>query len=299
MSPRATRLPSDEFDFMVAGVSFEGRHRLIERYAGVGDHVRVVREPDNRHDKFAVAVTLIDGRKIGYVPRDEYESVWDCLDEVGHYVATVKKILTGGTFPIPVIVLQFYRSDQSPYPDHTKPDISLTTATAQLLLGCLRTLAHAVTSPIIWLLRAIRSPAILLANSAFLAGKSVVTWTLSLKDDLRSTPEREVHAGALIGKLLVLTVACAASSFYGSSSPFSHCRSQSKNVPAHRLGSRPHRGRTEEARAQVSPNLCGHGPGGGFGNFHFVVASPVVVPLDGQRDSHAGFAYDGASRDEF
>lgn len=106
------REPEDEFDFMVAGVQFEGRHRIIARSLNVGDRVRLVPEPDNPKDDSAVAITLTDGRQIGYVPRTDSEDVTGCLDDGGYYVAKVKKILTGRTFPVPVIVLAFYRQDQ-------------------------------------------------------------------------------------------------------------------------------------------------------------------------------------------
>ena len=96
---------------MTAGVNFENRHRIIERCLNVGDRVRIVPEPDNPHDE-SVAVTLVDGRKIGYVPRTDSEDVSGCIDDGGYYVATVKKILTGGRVPVPVIVVEFYRPDQ-------------------------------------------------------------------------------------------------------------------------------------------------------------------------------------------
>jgi hypothetical protein len=106
------RWPEDEFDFMLAGVQFEGRQRLIERFVKVGDRVRIAAEPDNPHDECAVAVTLADGRKIGYVPRTDSDDVTGSIEDGGYYVATVKKILAGRRAPIPVILLQFYRPDQ-------------------------------------------------------------------------------------------------------------------------------------------------------------------------------------------
>ncbi|HEY1603175.1 MAG TPA: HIRAN domain-containing protein [Pirellulales bacterium] len=106
------RSPVDDFDFMVAGVHFEGRHSIIAQCLSVGDRVRLCPEPDNPKDECAVAVTLTDGHKIGYVPRTESEDVSGCIDDGGYYVATVKKILTGGNYPIPVIVVEFYRDDQ-------------------------------------------------------------------------------------------------------------------------------------------------------------------------------------------
>ena len=106
------RAPEDDFDFMVAGVHHEGRHNLVSRYLNARDRVRLVPEPNNPHDSSAVAVTLTDGAVIGYVPRDDAEDVSDCIGDGGYYVARVKKILTGGRVPIPVIVAEFYRADQ-------------------------------------------------------------------------------------------------------------------------------------------------------------------------------------------
>jgi hypothetical protein len=104
--------PEDDFDFMVAGVHAEGRHSIVSRYLSVGDRVRLMPEPNNPHDDCAVAVTLNDGRIIGYVPRDDSDDIAGCIDDCGYYVASVKKILTGGRLPIPVIVVAFYRADQ-------------------------------------------------------------------------------------------------------------------------------------------------------------------------------------------
>jgi hypothetical protein len=116
------RSPEDDFDFMVAGVSFDGRHRIIERCLSTNDRVKIVPEPHNSHDKYAVAITLTDGRKIGYVPRTESEDVSAYIDDGNYYVATVKKILSGGQFPVPVVTLRFYRPDQLPDIADLEPD---------------------------------------------------------------------------------------------------------------------------------------------------------------------------------
>jgi vacuolar-type H+-ATPase subunit E/Vma4 len=106
------RASEDDFDFMVAGVHYEGRHNLVSRYLNIGDRVRLVPEPNNAYDSSAVEVTLSDGAVIGYVPRDDAEDVSGCIGNGGYYVARVKKILTGGRVPIPVIVAEFYRAEQ-------------------------------------------------------------------------------------------------------------------------------------------------------------------------------------------
>lgn len=106
------REPVNEFDFMVAGVHVDGRAGIISRYLNIGDRVRLLPEPNNAYDACAVAVQLCNGQLIGYVPRGECEDVSDCIDDGGYYVAKVKKILTGGRLPVPVIVADFYRPDQ-------------------------------------------------------------------------------------------------------------------------------------------------------------------------------------------
>src|SRR5262249_14676609 len=150
------RWPEDEFDFMIAGVGFEGRDRIIRRNLSVGDRVRIAPEPDNPHDDCAVAVTLTDGRKIGYVPRTDSEDVSGWIEDGAYYVATVKKILTGGRLPVPVIVLQFYRPDQLADISDLKPDPCPTTSPARPSPGVLRALGYLLALPFLALLIAIR-----------------------------------------------------------------------------------------------------------------------------------------------
>jgi hypothetical protein len=115
--------PEDDFDFMVAGVHADNRRTIVSCYVNAGDRVLLRPEPDNPHDDSAVEVALIDGRMIGYVPRDDSEDVSGCLEDCRYYVAKVKKILTGGRIPIPVIVAEFYRADQAEYIRDLSPDL--------------------------------------------------------------------------------------------------------------------------------------------------------------------------------
>jgi hypothetical protein len=111
LAEQKRRQPEDAFEFVVKGVSLEGRHRLIERHLDVGDRVVLLQEPNNRHDDCAVAVILTNGKKIGEVPWSDSEDVSNGIDVHPYYVATVTKII-GIRFPVPVIALEFYRSDQ-------------------------------------------------------------------------------------------------------------------------------------------------------------------------------------------
>jgi hypothetical protein len=106
------RDPEDRFEFIVAGVHVEWRPDLNSYSLNAGERVRLVPEPGNANDDCAIAVTLSDGQRIGYVPRDDSESVADSYKKCGYYVARVKKILMGRRAPIPVVVAAFYRDEQ-------------------------------------------------------------------------------------------------------------------------------------------------------------------------------------------
>ena len=141
---------------MVAGVAFHGHQRIIERCLNVGDRVRLAPEPDNPHDDCAVAVTLANGRKIGYVPRTDSQDVSGCIDDGQCYVATVKKILRGGHRPVPVIVVQFYRPDQLSDIVDLKPDTCPTASTGRSSPGCLRSLSSLLALPFLPIILAVR-----------------------------------------------------------------------------------------------------------------------------------------------
>lgn len=106
----------EDFDFMVAGVMYEGRAKtLIDHLSGDDPDATayLARDPSNRYSRNAVEVRLADGRVIGYVPeRDEiaHDVAW-YLDRGHKHVAYIKKVLTGGHTPIPVIVAHMLRPD--------------------------------------------------------------------------------------------------------------------------------------------------------------------------------------------
>jgi hypothetical protein len=203
LAEQERRQPEDEFDFMVAGVSFHRRHRLVERYLNAGDRVRIVPEPTNRHDECAVAVTLADGRKIGYVPRTDSEDVSGCIDDGNYYVATVKKILTGGRLPIPVITLQFYRPDQFTDVAALHPDPCPTASPAPGL----RVLGHLFVLLLLPFALVVRLVAAPLSRGAYWAVVSLLKWLASVKNDFQG--EKELHPASLIAKLLILVAGSA------------------------------------------------------------------------------------------
>jgi hypothetical protein len=53
----------------VAGVSFEGRQRVVAR-CSLGERLVLVRDPDNRFDKGAIKVMRSNGEQLGFIPAD-------------------------------------------------------------------------------------------------------------------------------------------------------------------------------------------------------------------------------------
>jgi HIRAN domain-containing protein len=51
----------------VAGVTFEGRQRIIAR-CSVGESLRLVRDPTSRYDKGAIKVMRLNGEQLGFIP---------------------------------------------------------------------------------------------------------------------------------------------------------------------------------------------------------------------------------------
>jgi uncharacterized tellurite resistance protein B-like protein len=108
---RERNSPIGHWDFMVAGARYEGRPALIERHARTGAPVYLVRDPGNRYSRNAVEVRTSSGHQIGFVPEEDAADVAPLLDAGHPYIAQIKKILTGGRYPIPVVVADLYRKD--------------------------------------------------------------------------------------------------------------------------------------------------------------------------------------------
>jgi hypothetical protein len=96
---------------MVAGVQYEGRRVYVERYARAGDSIKLAREPTNRFSRNAIQVRLTGDQQIGYVPEEDAAALAPLLDAKHPYVAEIKKVLTGGEVPRPVVVVDVLRKD--------------------------------------------------------------------------------------------------------------------------------------------------------------------------------------------
>ena len=104
-------VPIDSYRFVVAATREDMRTTHIARYAFEGDEVLLVRESDNPHSRSAVLVRLVTGFDVGYVPELDARSMAQHLDENLPYTASVKRIVRGGSAPIPIITADFYRAD--------------------------------------------------------------------------------------------------------------------------------------------------------------------------------------------
>lgn len=105
--------PVEHFDFMIAGAKYEGRPALIAQYVRTPDPVYFARDPTNRYSRNAVKVLASTGHEIGFVPEDDAFVLAPLLDSGHCYEAQVKKILSGRSHDIPVIVVDIYRADAS------------------------------------------------------------------------------------------------------------------------------------------------------------------------------------------
>lgn len=129
---RERKLPIARFDFMVAGTRYEGRGKVIERYVSEGDSVQLVRDYRNSHSKNAIEIHAHRGAQIGFVPEEDARVLAPLLDAGKRWEATVKKVLTGGRSPLPVVIV-------SVYSDHAGSAQACSTASKPS--GCLGALA--------------------------------------------------------------------------------------------------------------------------------------------------------------
>jgi hypothetical protein len=69
VSPGATsEIIRREYTTAIAGIEYTPNGIALVRRLRVGDVVRLIREPNNMHDKNALAVCNKGGERIGYVP---------------------------------------------------------------------------------------------------------------------------------------------------------------------------------------------------------------------------------------
>lgn len=82
------------YNIHLAGESFGNRQNHISG-AWEGQKVFLVREPKNKFDKYAVLITLSDGRDLGYIGKDNSEWVAEIIDNERPIEAKIKGIIGG------------------------------------------------------------------------------------------------------------------------------------------------------------------------------------------------------------
>lgn len=98
-------------NFMVAGVLYEGRDKVVNEYARAGDRAYLIRDTNNKHSRNAIEVRLQNGMQIGFVPEDYAIEMAPLLDKGALQSAVITKILDGRRGPIPVVDVDLYGTD--------------------------------------------------------------------------------------------------------------------------------------------------------------------------------------------
>ena len=104
-------VPTESYNFIVAGGRHDGRLNDAGRYAFDGDEVLLVRDPQNRHSRNAIIVRLLNGHDAGHVPEAEARSLAPYLDQNLRYHASIKKTLSDFPLPVPMVVVHVYADD--------------------------------------------------------------------------------------------------------------------------------------------------------------------------------------------
>jgi hypothetical protein len=98
-------------NFLVAGVGYEGRERVVEKYASVGDTVYLVRDPDNKYDRNAIEIRLANNQQVGYVPAELAAESVSLMDAGFLQRAYITKLYEGRRHTIPVVQAYWYRPE--------------------------------------------------------------------------------------------------------------------------------------------------------------------------------------------
>ena len=90
-----------EFYTKIRGVTHEQKgvdpQRLL-RHCRPGQKLMLVREPNNKWDKNAVAICLTTGERLGYISRDIAERLSEDLDRGVKMEAEISELTGGGFF---------------------------------------------------------------------------------------------------------------------------------------------------------------------------------------------------------
>lgn len=85
-----------EFYMKVAGVTFEGRQRIVAKLQA-GQELVFVPDPTNPYDNHAVKVCTTSGEQVGFVAREHnYQIFCNLINRVGFYKVYVSSVTGGG-----------------------------------------------------------------------------------------------------------------------------------------------------------------------------------------------------------
>lgn len=82
---------ADSFYTKVVGVSFEGRQEMVRKLE-TGQSVTLVRQPENMHDKNAIAVISSNGEQIGFLKAKLSKDLAPLMDNGIQYIAEITSI---------------------------------------------------------------------------------------------------------------------------------------------------------------------------------------------------------------
>lgn len=88
----------DSFIMRVAGVTFDGRQRIIANLK-VGEKLYFEPQPNNPYDCYAVEIFTTNRSSVGYIPKGENQTIFrNLLDKKAQYSVTVVAITGGGSY---------------------------------------------------------------------------------------------------------------------------------------------------------------------------------------------------------
>ncbi len=85
---------TQSFHSKIAGTSHEGRQSIV-RYCNRGESLVLIRNPNNRFSRNAIAIYNLSGKNLGWVTEDSAETITPIIDAGGLAWATVTE-RTGG-----------------------------------------------------------------------------------------------------------------------------------------------------------------------------------------------------------
>jgi hypothetical protein len=87
----------------LAGVTFENRQEVC-RHLRIGDKLKLMKEPYNPYDNYAVKVMYQD-QQCGYIPKEYSQSIAELIDENDdYYEVFVRDIQGGGDYNIVITI---------------------------------------------------------------------------------------------------------------------------------------------------------------------------------------------------